>query len=47
MEHHNIYPSWKQNEDGEWESPVAHPNDGGQYQWNEEEQRWAVADPDE
>jgi hypothetical protein len=32
-----IYNSWTLNEEScLWEAPVAHPNDGNLYQWNEE-----------
>ena len=35
------YPSWSLNEDTcLWESPVAYPDDGKQYQWNEETTSW-------
>lgn len=35
------YPSWTLNEDTcLWECPVAYPDDGGQYIWNEENQSW-------
>lgn len=35
------YPSWTLNEDTcKWECPVAHPDDGNSYNWNEEDQRW-------
>lgn len=35
------YPSWVLNEDTcLWEPPVAHPDDGNMYQWNEETQTW-------
>ena len=35
------YPSWILNEDTcIWECPVAHPNDGNIYNWNEETQAW-------
>lgn len=35
------YPSWILNEEScLWESPVAHPNDGQIYNWNEETQNW-------
>jgi hypothetical protein len=27
-----------------WESPVAHPNDGQQYNWNEQNQTWDLID---
>lgn len=35
------FESWVLNEDScLWEAPVAHPNDGGMYTWNEETQGW-------
>lgn len=35
------FPSWLLNEATcKWESPVAMPESGGPYQWNEEEQTW-------
>tara|TARA_Y100001938_G_scaffold141517_1_gene211411 strand:+ start:3525 stop:3908 length:384 start_codon:yes stop_codon:yes gene_type:complete len=35
------YPSWTLNETTYlWESPVAYPNDGKQYKWNETNKSW-------
>lgn len=35
------YPSWTLNEDTcLWECPVAYPDDGNMYQWNETDQQW-------
>ncbi len=35
------YPSWTLNEDTcNWESPVAYPDDGKKYNWNEETTSW-------
>jgi hypothetical protein len=35
------YPSWTLNEETcLWECPVAHPNDGNMYIWNETDQQW-------
>jgi hypothetical protein len=35
------YPSWTLNEDTcQWEAPVAFPNDGKSYNWNEETGSW-------
>jgi len=35
------FASWSLNEDTcLWESPVAYPNDGGMYNWNEETTSW-------
>lgn len=37
------FESWVLNEDScLWEAPVAHPNDGGFYDWNEETQEWVA-----
>ena len=36
-----LYPSWTLNETTcVWEPPVAHPNDGNMYEWNETDQQW-------
>jgi hypothetical protein len=35
------YPSWTLNESTcRWECPVAYPDDGNMYNWNEETQTW-------
>tara|TARA_Y100000592_G_C5353564_1_gene260040 strand:- start:350 stop:673 length:324 start_codon:yes stop_codon:yes gene_type:complete len=35
------FPSWTLNETTcLWDAPVAYPDDGGMYQWNEETQTW-------
>jgi hypothetical protein len=35
------YPSWTLDEDTcLWNPPVAHPNDGNIYEWNETDQQW-------
>jgi hypothetical protein len=35
------FPSWTLNEDAcIWEAPVAYPNDGKLYNWDEENQSW-------
>jgi len=35
------YPSWTLNEETcLWECPVAYPDDGNMYNWNEETQTW-------
>ena len=35
------FPSWILNEDTcLWDAPVARPNDGNRYQWNEETTSW-------
>ena len=28
-----------------WDAPVAHPDDGNSYNWNEEDQRWDLVNP--
>jgi hypothetical protein len=39
--HPQPYPSWTLNEDTcIWEAPIAFPDDGEQYTWNEETQSW-------
>ena len=39
------FNSWVLNEDTSlWEAPVAYPNDGQRYSWNEENQTWQVID---
>lgn len=36
------YPSWVLNNyTAAWEAPVAKPNDGNEYEWNESTQQWA------
>ena len=38
------YPSYILNETTcQWESPVAYPNDGNMYEWNETDQQWDEA----
>ena len=34
------YPSWVLNEKCEWVSPIAHPNDGKLYEWDEASTSW-------
>ena len=39
------YPSWTLNEDTcIWEAPVAYPDDGKRYEWNEETTTWNSID---
>jgi len=39
-----VWDSWTLNETTcLWEAPVAYPDDGGDYDWNEETQTWDVA----
>ena len=36
-----LYPSWTLNEDTcQWEAPVAYPDDGKRYTWNETTKEW-------
>jgi hypothetical protein len=36
-----LYNSWILNENTcNWEAPVAYPNDGNRYMWNEATQNW-------
>jgi hypothetical protein len=40
------YPSWTLNETTcNWEAPVAHPDDGKRYNWNEETANWVIIGP--
>ena len=40
---HPPYKSWILNEETcQWEAPVARPDDGQSYNWNEETQQWDV-----
>ena len=40
------YASWILNNDtAQWEAPVAMPDDGGLYAWNEDEQSWDSMTP--
>lgn len=35
------YASWTLNQDTcLWDSPIAYPNDGDKYKWNEDNQQW-------
>jgi hypothetical protein len=36
------FPSWLLNADAQWEPPVAMPNDGQMYTWNEENINWIL-----
>ena len=39
------YPSWILNEDTcQWEAPVAEPDDGKRYDWNEETTSWDLVE---
>ena len=38
-----LYDSWTLNDDTcQWEAPVAYPDDGRYYKWNETDQQWEV-----
>ena len=40
-----LYPSWTLNETTcQWEAPVAKPDDGEEYNWNETNQTWDLVD---
>ena len=40
------FPSWVLNEETcRWEAPVAKPDDGQKYDWNESTQQWDVDNP--
>ena len=42
------YPSWALNEDTcQWEAPIAHPDDGKSYDWDEETTSWDEVTPEE
>jgi hypothetical protein len=34
------YPSWTLDSNYDWQPPVAHPDDGNLYVWNEAQQQW-------
>tara|TARA_R100001244_G_scaffold118838_1_gene88554 strand:+ start:176 stop:535 length:360 start_codon:yes stop_codon:yes gene_type:complete len=34
------FPSWSLDGNDDWQAPVAKPDDGKFYEWNETEQRW-------
>ena len=36
------YTSWVLNEDAQWEAPVAMPDDGQMYSWDEDSQSWVA-----
>ena len=38
------YPSWTLNSNWIWEAPVAYPDDGNFYDWNEETQSWDLVE---
>ena len=41
------FDSWKLNSNFEWESPVAIPNDGKRYDWDEDKLKWIEITPKE
>ena len=36
------YPSWKLDENFVWQPPVAYPNDGKSYSWDEKKKKWIL-----
>ena len=34
------YPSWSLDENDDWQAPVARPDDGKMYEWDEETTNW-------
>ena len=34
------FPSWRINDEHDWEAPVPYPQEIGYFVWNEEQQRW-------
>lgn len=34
------FASWTLDSNDDWQAPVAYPNDGNFYQWNEDDQTW-------
>jgi len=38
------YPSWTLNSNWVWEAPVAYPDDGNFYNWNEETTSWDLVE---
>ena len=41
------YPSWTLDAEGDWQPPVAMPDDGNLYVWNEEIQSWDAVEAPE
>jgi hypothetical protein len=41
------YPSWTLDNEGDWQPPVAMPDDGNPYVWNEETQSWDAVEAPE
>ena len=39
------YPSWSLDEAGEWQPPVQPPEDGQEYNWDEDTQIWIATTP--
>ena len=35
-----LYPSWSLDASDDWQPPVAHPDDGKNYTWNEDTTNW-------
>jgi hypothetical protein len=38
------YPSWSLDDAKQWQAPVAHPNDGDSYTWDEETGGWIATE---
>lgn len=38
------FPSWSLDESGNWQPPIAYPNDGGFYVWDEASAEWVSVD---
>ena len=36
------YPSWSLDENDDWQPPLAYPDDGKHYDWNEEISSWEI-----
>ena len=41
------HPSWVMTADYDWEAPVAYPEDGNFYDWNEDTQTWDLVETNE
>ena len=41
------FPSWSLDENYLWQAPVAYPEDGEQYVWNENRKEWELVIPSE
>lgn len=36
------YPSWTLDNNAQWQPPIAYPNDGNFYTWNEDAKEWTL-----